>query len=91
MSAVIERRPQLLSESGVVVPQLLEDIVSKALKKNREERYQTPLRSLATCNCSRANLNIRQLLTVVQRFKAVNQLQVSINRRFAFREYECRT
>jgi len=46
MSAVIERRPQLLSESGIVAPQLLEDIISKALKKDREERYQSAVEML---------------------------------------------
>ncbi|PWT92997.1 MAG: hypothetical protein C5B55_05320 [Blastocatellia bacterium] len=41
MSALIERDPPSLIESGVAVPEALETIIFKALSKNRESRYQT--------------------------------------------------
>ncbi len=41
MAAVLQREPAPLSERAEGVPAELERIVSKALAKEREERYQT--------------------------------------------------
>jgi TolB-like protein len=47
LSAVIERPPPPFSSHNLVVPELLERIVFKALQKEREKRYQTASELLA--------------------------------------------
>lgn len=62
MSAVIERQPAPLSSSGKVVPSLLEDLVFKALEKNREHRYQTATEVLLDLQELTKSLEIAQTI-----------------------------
>lgn len=41
MAAILDREPAPLKQNVAVVPEELQGIVSKALRKNRDERYQT--------------------------------------------------
>jgi serine/threonine-protein kinase len=61
MSAIIERQPLSIAGSGRGIPASLEDIVLKALEKNRESRYQS------------ANEILQDLTALQQRFNPGNE------------------
>ena len=58
MSAVIDRQPQKLSEFDSTVPRDLEALVSKALNKDKDERYQTAEQLLADLKTLQKNAEV---------------------------------
>ncbi len=58
MSAVIDRQPQKLSEFDSTVPKDLEALVSKALNKDKDERYQTAEQLLADLKTLQKNAEV---------------------------------
>jgi serine/threonine protein kinase len=98
MSAVIDRQPQKLSEFDSTVPRDLEALVSKALNKDKDERYQTaeqlladlkPLQKNAEVSASknRRHLNKEQLsnLILIRRKRHIDRPITGNNRRSSFR------
>ena len=64
VSAILNREPEMLAQSVPEVPRELERIVSKALRKNTDERYQT----------------VRDLLIDLKDLKRELELQASVQR-----------